>query len=88
MKTVYTINSVEKFINDLLEQEGYTLEVLSEGTLGLGDGVLIAPDDKHYNFVYREIPVNEWSSVQTVRKCRRISARLQAEIDAARSRVE
>ena len=85
MTSVYTIGSVEKTVNDLLGK-GWELVQLREGTLGLGDLVLIAPDDKHYNFVVREVALNEWSSVMRMRRCARISAKLQAEIDAARDR--
>ena len=87
MKNIYTIGSVEKMVNDLLGK-GWELVQLREGTLGLGDLVLIAPDDKHYNFVIREVALNEWCSAQTMRRCAKISARLQAEIDAARDRED
>lgn len=82
-QNIYTISSTENLINDLIENHGYEMIQLSEGCLGLGDCVMIAPDDKHYNFVIREVYVNSWTSGQTIRKCRKISKALQAEIDKA-----
>lgn len=87
MKTLYTIGSVEKTVNELVER-GWTPVQLREGTLGLGDLVLLAPGEGYYNFVVREVAVNSWCSAQTMRRCARISAKLQAEIDAARESVE
>lgn len=79
---IYTIDSVGKFIEELLDS-GYVMIQLSEGCLGYGDSVLLAPDDQHYNFVIREVCVNCWTSGQTIRRCRKISKALQAEIDRA-----
>lgn len=81
--TVYTISSTENFINDLLENHGYNLIQLSEGCLGLGDCVLIAPDNQHYNFVIREYALTSWTSGQTIQRRKRITRDLQAEIEAA-----
>lgn len=87
VRSLYTISSVEKLINDALEI-GYEMVQLREGVLGVGDLVLISPDDKHYNFVVREVALNEWSSAQTIRRCRKISKALQAEIDQAENSQE
>lgn len=82
-KTLYTISSTENLIRELTENQGYELIQLSEGVLGCGDCVLLAPDENHYNFVIREIPLNEWTSGQTIRRCARISKAIQQEIEAA-----
>ena len=87
VRSLYTISSVEKLINDALEI-GYEMVQLREGVLGVGDLVLISPDDKHYNFVVREVALNECSSAQTIRRCRKISKALQAEIDQAENSQE
>lgn len=82
MQSLYTYQAVEDLISRLTEQ-GYEHIVLSEGTLAMGDGVLLAPSENLYNFVYREIYLNEWSSAQTIRRFTTISKKLQAEIDRA-----
>lgn len=80
---IYTIDSTGKFIEELIGA-GYDMIQLSEGTLGYGDCILVAPDDQHYNFVIREVYVNCWTSGQTIRRYRKISKLLQTEIDKAK----
>lgn len=82
-RNLYTLESVEKLIEELESKHGYSMETISEGTLGLGKVVMIAPNDNMYNFVIQEVYLNEWSCEHSVRRCARISKRLQAEIDAA-----
>jgi hypothetical protein len=82
MKSLYTINSTDAFISKLCRQ-GYEAIQLNEGSLGIGDWVLIAPDEKHYNFVIREVYLNEWSSAQTIRRCAKLSQRILKEIEEA-----
>lgn len=79
---IYTISSTAQLIDELIK-DGYECIQLSEGVLGLGDCVLLAPDDKHYNFIIREVYVTPWTSGQTIRRCRKISKALQNEIDRA-----
>lgn len=83
---IYTVGSTGKFIDELLNA-GYDLIQLSEGSLGYGDCVLLAPDEQHYNFVIREVYVNCWTSGQTIRRFRKISKALQMEIDKAEMEV-
>lgn len=80
MKSYYSYEAVDEFISRLYES-GYETIQLNEGTLGSGDWVLIAPNDNQYNFVIREVALNEWSSGHTIRRCSKISKKLQAEID-------
>lgn len=87
IRTIYLISSVENLILDALEM-GYNMVQLREGVLGLGDIVLISPDDNYYNYVIREVVLNEWSSGQTVRRCRKISKALQEEINRAENQLE
>lgn len=87
IRTIYSISSVENLILDALEM-GYNMVQLREGVLGLGDIVLISPDDNYYNYVIREVVLNEWSSGQTVRRCRKISKALQEEINRAENQLE
>lgn len=85
--TVYTISSTEKLIGELIDK-GYDLIQLSDGVLGLGDCVLIAPDDQHYNFVIREYALTSWTSRQTIQRTKRITKALQAEIDQAEAAMD
>lgn len=78
-QTLYTISSTEDFISSMIEK-GWEAVQLNEGSLGVGDWVLIAPDDKHYNVIIREVYVNEWSSAQTIRRCRELSQKILKEI--------
>ncbi len=87
MTTLYSYTQVDEFAQRLCER-GWEYVQLLEGCLGSGDFVLIAPDDKHYNFVIREVYLNEWSSAQTIRRAAKISKRLQKEIDDAEKRQE
>ena len=87
VKTIYSLSSVENLISDAIEM-GYSMVQLREGVLGLGDIVLISPDDNYYNYVIREVVLNEWSSGQTVRRCRKISKALQEEIYRAENQLE
>lgn len=78
----YTLTTVENFINDVLIPAGYEIITLREGTL-LNDLVAIAPDEFHYNFVFRSRYVNEWSSFYTMRRCMKIGKSLHEEINKA-----
>lgn len=80
--SLYTMRSVGELYSDLVER-GWEPVTLSESVIGLGDFVLVAPDADHYNFVIREVVLNDWSSAYTVRRCAKLSKQLQAEIDAA-----
>lgn len=79
-QTLYTVSSTDDFIQRMYEK-GYEAIQLNEGGVGIGDWVLIAPDEKHYNFVIKEVFLNAWSSAQTIRRCRRISKALQKQIE-------
>ena len=81
-QSVYSISSTQEFISSMIEK-GWDCVELDEGVLGVGDLVLIAPDDKHYNFVIREVYLNEWSSGQTIRKCAKLSQKILKEIEKA-----
>ena len=72
-------------IRDLIDEamnKNYELIQLRESACGYGDFVLLAPEG-WWNVVVREVYLNCWSSGYTVRRCRKISRKLQAEIDAA-----
>lgn len=79
-RKLYSYKAIAEFYNEKLAPLGYEWFQLREGVLGIGDVVLIAPDEKHYNFVVREVYLNEWSSAQTIRRCAKISKALKHEM--------
>lgn len=83
MSKIYSFAAVENCIEELLNN-GYEYIQLREGVLGCGDIVMISPEQgKKYNFIIREVFLNSWSSGHTVRRCMKISKKLQMEIDNA-----
>lgn len=80
MRTAYDCRSTQDFINQMVEK-GYEAIQISEGSLGIGDWVLLSNNERKYNFVIREVFLNEWSSAQTIRRTAKISKALQAEIE-------
>lgn len=83
---LYSWRDINDFINARIER-GYEAVQLNEGTLGIGDWVLIAPDETKWNYIIREVYLNEWSSAQTLRKCRKLSKAIEKEIQAAYDRL-
>lgn len=79
--SMYTYKSVMDFVNEKLIPNGYEIMTLRDGVL-IDDFIAVAPDEKHYNFVFRAVVLNEWNSAYTMRKCAKISKALQEEIDA------
>ena len=79
---IYTVSSTYKFIQDMYNK-GWEAIQLNEGSLGCGDWVLIAPNERKWNFVIKEVYIGPYSSGQTIRRCRNISQALQKRIDKA-----
>lgn len=63
------------------DEAGYTIVPFADTVCGLGSFVMLAPDDEHMNVVVTEHYATEWSCKYTVRRCRKISKRLQKLID-------
>ena len=82
-KNLYTYKAVDDLRDRLRNEHGYTSIQLREGVLGSGDFLCIAPDDKHYHILVREVYLNEWSSAHSVRRLSKISKALQKEIEKA-----
>ena len=61
MQNIYSYKAVEKFIEEKLIPAGYEIELIP-GAL-VDSYVCIAPDENHYNFIFRETYINEWSSI-------------------------
>lgn len=81
-KQLYTVSSTDEFISDRMSR-GWNGVQLDEGVLGCGDWVLIAPTERHWNYIVREVYLNPWSSAQTIRRCRKLSQKILKEIEEA-----
>lgn len=77
----YTASAIQELFSQL-SAIGYQIVTLQEGTLGYGRTIALAPDDRHYNYLVREVPINCWSSAHTVRRMSKISKAMQRELDA------
>ena len=80
--TIYSVHSTDEFIRDMCNK-GWEGIQLNEGSLGCGDWVLIAPNERKWNFVIKEVYLGPYSSGQTIRRCRKISQAIQKRIDKA-----
>lgn len=85
-QALYTCKETMAVINSCID-EGYECIQLSAGTLGVGDWVLIAPVESHFNIVIREIALNEWNSGHTIRRQKHLSQRLLSEIKYVQSLI-
>ena len=79
---LYTISSTDEFISYMIDK-GWEGVQLHEGSLGVGDWVLIAPNEKKWNFIIREVPTSSWSSLQSIRRCRKLPQKILKEIEKA-----
>ena len=79
-QTLYTVRSTDDFIRSLIAR-GWEGIQLDEGSVGVGEWVLIAPTPQQYNFVIKERYLNEWSSAQTIRRCKKLSKAILKEIE-------
>lgn len=79
---VYTIESTQKLIDEYTEKGGSVFQIQA-GVLGLGDLVLHDEREpaKLKTFVIREIALNEWSSVQTIRAYNKIPEKYRVMIE-------
>ena len=84
---LYSYRDMEDFINSRIER-GYEAVQLNEGTLGIGNWVLIAPDENKWNYIIREVYLDMYSSAQTMRRCRKLSKAIQKEIQAVYDRLD
>jgi len=80
MMHIYSQDAVDRAAQKLFKL-GYTFHALP-GSL-IDPFVAEAPDDHHWNYVFKEVALNEWSSAYTVRKCRKISAAIWKQVSKA-----
>ena len=83
---LYTISSTDEFISDMIAK-GWEGVQLREGSLGVGDWVLIAPNERKWNFVIKEVPTSSWSSLQSIRRCRKLSQKILKEIEKVAEQI-
>lgn len=76
MKGLYSCSAIAGLIENA-EQQGYELVQFKPESLGYGGFVLMAPRPDWENVVVEEVYLNEWSSAHKVRRCRKISKKLQ-----------
>ena len=70
---LYSSTAVEKAVETLLTM-GYEMMEITEGCLlEWGKLVMVAPDDKHYNYIFTEQYLNEWSSAYRVARRSKLS---------------
>lgn len=67
-------------MNDLIKI-GYETIVIEDGVLGFGHITLIPPDENHKIYEIRERYLSSQSSAHTIRRTRKISQRLEREIE-------
>lgn len=70
--TYYDYHEVDELVNKCNEV-GYECIQTYEGSLGSGDWILVAPDDNYYNFVIKEVALNEWQSAHRIHRKKRLS---------------
>lgn len=80
--SIYTVSSTDEFIRSMCDR-GWEGIQLDDGSLGCGDWALIAPSERQWNFVIKEVYVSAYGSGQTIRRCRKISQALQKKIEKA-----
>lgn len=76
-KNLYSYKEVDKFIEKLPKH--YTI-IKIDGTLV--DGYICLSNSEYYwNFEFREVYLNEWSSALSMRRFGKVSKRMQKTID-------
>lgn len=80
MKSLYTISSTQKLIYDYLDAGGEIFQI-REGVLGLGDFVLYDMGGNLKTYIVNEIPLNEWSSGQSIRAYNKMPEKYRAMIE-------
>lgn len=76
MRRLYSCHAIQNLIESALSG-GYELKQFRPESLGYGGVALIAPHEGWDNAIIEERYLNEWSSGHTVRRCRKISKRIQ-----------
>lgn len=80
MKSIYTIESTQRLIDEYLN-EGGSIFQMQEGVLGLGDFVLYDMGGRLKTYIVHEVVLNEWSSGQSIRAYNRMPEKYRAMIE-------
>lgn len=70
MPKLYSYDAVQKAIETVLAPAGY--EIIEIPGCLIDSYVCVAPDDDHYNVIFKETYLNQWSSAYTVRNYRKL----------------
>jgi len=73
----YSVSAIDSLLASA-QKDGYTVVQISEGVLGHGHLLLLAPSPDWYNAEIQEVYLNEWSSAHTVRQFSKFSARIRS----------
>ena len=77
----YKYSYLEDFIAKLEREHNYNCVQTWEGSLGIGNWILVSPDDKHYNFIIREEYLNSGNSIHSMMKCSVLPDRYKKELE-------
>lgn len=78
---LYTPSSVEEFIDKYSDMYDVYLELEPGSLTGIGTTVMVAPDDRHYNFVFQEVYKTCYSSAIKKRRYRKLPQKYVKMID-------
>ena len=80
-RRVYTYATIDKVLIEL-QKYGYECHQTREGVLGSGDWICTPPEEGWYNYIIREVPLNEWSSGHIINKRVRLTKADKALLDS------
>ena len=77
----YNYSDLEDFIAKMERELNYNCVQTWEGSLGIGNWILVSPDDRHYNFIIREEYLNDSSSIHSMMKCSVLPDKYKKELE-------
>lgn len=77
----YNYSALEDFIAKMERGHNYNCVQTWEGSLGIGNWILVSPDDRHYNFIIREEYLNDCSSIHSMMKCSVLPDKYKKELE-------
>ena len=77
----YNYSALMYFIAKMEREHNYNCVQTWEGSLGIGNWILVSPDDRHYNFIIREEYLNDSNSIHSMMKCSVLPAKYKKELE-------
>lgn len=83
----YNCSALEDFIAKMEREHKYNCVQTWEGSLGIGNWILVSPDDRHCNFITRIIKLlreeylNDCSSIHSMMKCSVLPDKYKKELE-------